>query len=154
MLAKWQTWIQRFKWYATSQGLDVQPDAVKVGTLMASLGEEAARLFPTPVLTARNPGSYDAVVTAFERCCKGVSNVNFDRLPFVTHRQKPGECFIDYYTDLKRLAASCQLEPIAESILTTILIIGVLDQSLQKQLLRKSADTPIEDMYKIVSLSV
>lgn len=63
---------------------------------------------------------------------------HYSRFKFFTYRQKPGQAFDDYVTEMRRLNNDCQLLELRGLLPRGMLIIGLNDKGFQEWLLGHS----------------
>ena len=62
---------------------------------------------------------------------------DFFRYKFFIYKQKEGENFDDFVTQLKKLSADCEFGELKDSLIRDVIIIGVSDNRLRERLLRE-----------------
>ena len=67
-------------------------------------------------------------------------NITFDRYVFFSRKQKKGETVEQFYSILKELAENCDFENREEVIIRDIFITNLLDDDIQRELLRDTVD--------------
>ena len=67
-------------------------------------------------------------------------NITFDCYVFFSRKQKKGEAVEQFYSILKELAENCDFESRGELLIRDIFIINMLDDDIQRQLLRDTVD--------------
>ena len=67
-------------------------------------------------------------------------NITFDRYVFFSRKQKKGETVEQFYSILKELAENCDFENREEVIIRDIFITNMLDDDIQRELLRDTVD--------------
>ena len=67
-------------------------------------------------------------------------NITFDRYVFFSRKQKKGEIVEQFYSILKELAENCDFENREEVIIRDIFITNMLDDDIQRELLRDTVD--------------
>ena len=67
-------------------------------------------------------------------------NITFDRYVFFSRKQKKGERVEQFYSILKELAENCDFENREEVIIRDIFITNLLDDDIQRELLRDTVD--------------
>ena len=55
----------------------------------------------------------------------------------MTYKQKEGQSFDEFMTQLKTLSSDCKFEELKNSLIKDIVVIGVIDDSLREGMLRK-----------------
>ena len=67
-------------------------------------------------------------------------NITFDRHVFFSRKQKKGETGEQFYSILKELAENCDFENREEAIIRDICITNLLDDDIQREILRDTVD--------------
>ena len=67
-------------------------------------------------------------------------NITFDRYVFFSRKQKKGETVEQFYSILKELAENCDFENREEVIIRDIFITNMLNDDVQRELLRDTVD--------------
>ena len=67
-------------------------------------------------------------------------NITFDRLVFFSRKQKKGETVEQFYSIVKELAENCDFENREEAIIRDIFITNMLDDDIQRELLRDTVE--------------
>ena len=67
-------------------------------------------------------------------------NITFDRYVFFSKKQKNGETVEQFYSILKELAENCDFENREESIIREIFITNMLDDHIQREILRDTVE--------------
>ena len=112
-----------------------------VSILYLSIGTEGRRL-----LTQKFPHDtmYDLTTLKLwemmEMAFIRPRNITFDRYVFFSRKQKIGETVEQFYNILKELAENCDLENRDEVIIRDIFFANMLDDDIQRELLRDTVD--------------
>lgn len=140
--SEWKVWIQAFEDYLVSIGKDDSQDKVKLSLLRNMMGIESARLLHTLPITETESQVYANVIRAINNYVSPRANQVFERYKFNERKQKEGESFHNFLTDLKQLLANCSYknvegqESLEDQILRDKIVQGIYDKSLQESLLR------------------
>ena len=67
-------------------------------------------------------------------------NITFDRYVFFSRKQKKGETVEQFYSILKELSENCDFENREEAIIRDIFITNMLDNDIQRELLRDTVE--------------
>ena len=59
------------------------------------------------------------------------------RYKFLTYKQKEGQSFDEFMTQLKNLSSDCEFGELKNSLIKDIVVIGVIDHSLRERMLRE-----------------
>ena len=80
---------------------------------------------------------FSETLEMFDKFCNPRKNFDFSPLQFFTYRQKEGESFDDFVTQLKKLSYDCESGELRDSLIRDVIIIGVSDNRLRERLLRE-----------------
>ena len=78
----------------------------------------------------------------FEACCTSKKNTTLERHRLLSRKQRNGEAFHDFLTDLCLTARYCQFPASQDSPLGDYIVMGVIDDKLRQRLLRQDTDDP------------
>ncbi|RWS19244.1 GagPol-like protein, partial [Leptotrombidium deliense] len=134
----WKRFHREFTVYSTASRLKDCDTEQQQATFLAIAGSEAQRIFTTLTVNPKESDKLKAVIDAFETYCKSRCNVTFARFTFNKRMQREGETFDSFLTDIRILAKDCDYSTVEESLLTDRIVIGVRDDTLRANLLRKS----------------
>ncbi|CAH0730973.1 unnamed protein product, partial [Brenthis ino] len=138
--AEWQVWRTCFEGYLVSTRQDGASDKIRLALLRNMLGMESARVLLTLRIPTDKAGVYEAVINAIDKYVSPRVNQVFERFKFNDRKQKEGESFDHFLTDLKQLLLNCNFsdksEPIEDQLLRDKIVQGVYDKRVQEQLLR------------------
>ena len=138
LLQNWKKWKQDFIIYLAATESTKKPDETKSSILLHCIGEKGREVYNTFNLTEENSLNFEAIMTNFDKFFEPRKNVTFSRFKFFTYRQKEGETFNKYITELKKLSNDCELQDLKNELLRDMLIIGLHDKNLKERLLRES----------------
>ena len=125
----WERWRNRWSRYLSCSGLTSQPDAVKIDTLIYTMGEQAEDLLLSFSLPQDNQ-EYGTVLQAFDRHFGVRLNVVLERQKFKRRRQSPDESVDNLLSDLHRLAENCNFGALKEEFIRDQLLAGINDTKL------------------------
>lgn len=134
---KWENWYESFEIYMEAADLQKKTDTRKIAILLNLAGQEAREKFKTFGLSQEDAKKYTAVVKAFEDHCTPKKNLTVERHLFFTRVQDSGENFSSFFTDLRKLSASCEFGDLKDSLITDRIICGINNPSLKNKLLRE-----------------
>jgi hypothetical protein len=136
MAEQWTTWKDEFMLYITLAMGD-KSDSQKIGLLQYLIGKEGRAIMNTFKLNAENPDTYTLakVVKRFDENVVAKRNVTVERYKLFTRNQGEAESLDNYITELKKLGGTCELGELEESLVRTMLIIGVQNSSLRERML-------------------
>ena len=112
-----------------------------VSLLYLSIGTEGRRL-----LTQKSPHDniYDLTTLKLWKMMEIAfirpGNITFDRYVFFSRKQKKGETVEQFYSILKELAKNCDFENREEAKIRDIFITNMLDDDIQRELLRDTVE--------------
>lgn len=132
----WNSFKQQFLIYMTASKKNVEEQKVQVAVFLNIIGEEAIELFNTFELSEAQKGNLDSIMQAFEDYCCPRKNETYERFMFFNRHQRDGEPFDHYFTELKKLAKTCNFGTQTDSLIRDRIILGMKDSSLQEKLLR------------------
>ena len=115
-----------------------------VSLLYLSIGTEGRRLltqkFPHDnIYHLTTPKLWEMMEIAFIRP-RNIDTISFDRYLFFSRKQKKGETVEQFYSILKELAEICDFENREEAIIRDIFITNMLDDDIQRELLRDTVE--------------
>ena len=106
----WRNWSAAWSNYTLATKLDKEDEERQVATLLAVIGKEANKVFRT--FTWADPADSQKVTLVlkqFEDYCIPRQNVTYERFRFFTRDQGATESVDQYVTDLRQIAANCDL---------------------------------------------
>ncbi|CAB3995097.1 Hypothetical predicted protein [Paramuricea clavata] len=109
----WQKWHQELELYLTATE-DGKSDKINTSILLTCVGKQVK-------------------LRLFVIVCLG----QFMRHKFFTCKQRDGQSFDEFVTELKKRSAECEFEPLCESLIRDIIICGINDNRLRERLLRE-----------------
>ena len=147
----WRLWKQRFNIYLLASDAVGKPDAVKIAMLLNFVGEDALERYNQFSWgEAEDPDSFAAVVAKFYEHFKGKKRLVFSRYKFWSHQRSEGQDFVDYYTDLQKLANQCEFQETGNMIRDK-LIFSMHDKELKERLLEVDSLTLEHVKDKIIA---
>lgn len=132
---RWSKWVKTFETFITAAG--ITNDLRKKAILLNLAGEEVSETFdnlPDAGIT------YAEALGALNKHYTPEKNVQYEIFVFRSARQEPAESIIEYYSRLRKLAATCEFTEIDKE-LKTQLIIGTNSEPLRKKGLKESKIT-------------
>ena len=99
---------------------------------------------------AEDPESFAAVVAKFDEHFKGKKRLVFSRYKFWSHQRSEGQDFIDYHTDLQKIANQCEFQE-KENMIRDKLIFSMRDKELKERLLEMDSLTLEHVKDKIIA---
>lgn len=148
----WKKWKKKFNIYLEATESTTKADAVKTAILLHTIGEEAYEKYETFELTEEQRKQYSTVVEAFEKYCVPKKNESVNRHLLFQRRQKDGQTFDQFLTEVKRLSLNCDLGALKDSLIKDLIISGVQNTSLKNRLLRED-DLSLEKAERLCKAS-
>ena len=96
----WTRWRSRFEQFRCASGLDGEPTAKQVSTLLYCLGEEADSVLTSVHATAADRKDYQKTLKLFDDYFQVRRNIIFERARFNRSDQLPGESSEQYIMEL------------------------------------------------------
>ena len=150
----WRLWKQRFNIYLLASDAVGKRDAVKIAMLLNFVGEDALERYNQFSWTEdEDQESFAAVVAKFDEHFKGKKRLVFSRYRFWSHQRSEGQEFVDYYTDLQKLANQCEFEE-KENMMRDKLIFSMRDKELKERLLEMDSLTLEHVKAKIMAAEI
>ncbi|KAK3924096.1 Ribose-5-phosphate isomerase A [Frankliniella fusca] len=129
--ANWADFEQRFDIYIKSNPSRVEAPINKWAVLMNEAGNEALEIYngfkaslivitmdeAGNIVKTDNSENYDVVVAEFRKYVEQRKSVTSIRAAFRKRKQRPGEPFANWYTDLKIKIKDCEYGAIADSMM-------------------------------------
>ena len=134
----WRRWKMSWELYKVASGLDKKDEKIQVATLLNVLGKECVEIYSNFVW--ENEGDRDKIVVVeekFKAHCAPLTSLHFNRHLVIERKQQEGETVDDFCSALKTLAKSCDLGDKEESWITSMLVLGLKDQSSKERLMER-----------------
>ena len=134
----WKTWKQELLLYLDATEASSKSDTVKSSIFLTCIGKKGREIYNT--FTFEQEGErmvLSKILEKFDAYCMPRKSLTFLRYNFLTYRQKEGETFDKFVTQLRKLSQDCDLGTLRNSLIKDIVIIGTNDKSLQERLLRE-----------------
>eukprot|EP00112_Aurelia_sp_Birch-Aquarium-sp1_P017827 Seg4172.1 transcript_id=Seg4172.1/GoldUCD/mRNA.D3Y31 product="hypothetical protein" protein_id=Seg4172.1/GoldUCD/D3Y31 len=117
---------------------DAKSDKVQTSILLTCIGQKGRDVYNTFTFeTADDKLKLKPVLEKFTEYCQPRKNITFLRYKFFSCRQKDGQLFDDFVTDLKKLSAECEFSELNYSLVRDMIIVGCSDNRLRERLLRE-----------------
>ena len=122
-------------------------DAIK-SSILTCVGKKGREVYNTfTFATDQDKMKFTKIIEKMDEFCTPRKNITFSRYKFFTCRQKEGESFDDFVTNLKKLSQHCEFGTLCNSLILDVIIIGILDNRLRERLLREH-DRTLENTIK------
>ena len=138
----WKRWKQELEPYLVATEKDRKENKVKSSILLSCIGPQGREIYNTfPFSQEEENFDYIVIVQKFENFCILRQNITLLRYKFLTYRQKEGQSFDEFMTQLKTLSSDCDFGELKNSLIKDIVVIGVTDDSLRERMLREPNST-------------
>ena len=134
----WKKWKQELEFYITATEKDNKDDKVKSSILLTCIGQHGREIYNTFSLTEENKLNFDHILDKFEEYCSPKKNMTLIRHKFLSYKQREGQTFSEFLTQLRKLSTDCEFGELKDSLIRDIIVIGILDKRVQERLLRES----------------
>jgi hypothetical protein len=126
----WTRFKEQWENYETATGLSEKSQEMRAAFILTIIGNDAYDVFRTMTFDpAENRKQIDHIVAAFDAYCKAAVNVTYKRYVFYKRLQGPTETFDIFYADVRRLAATCAFETVADSMIKDRLVVSIYDDA-------------------------
>ena len=133
----WQKWCQELKLYLTATEKDGKSDKIKTSILLTCIGKQGREIYNTFQFEEGDDMKFNIVLQKFQEYCSPRKNITFMRHKFFTCKQREGQSFDEFVTELKKRSADCEFEQLRDSLIRDIIICGINDNRLRERLLRE-----------------
>ena len=79
-----------------------------------------------------------AILAKFEEYCLPRKNITYLCYKFFSYRQREGQSFDHFVTELKKLSSECELGTLLDSLIRDMIIVSITDNRLRECLLREA----------------
>ncbi|KAF5282886.1 hypothetical protein FQR65_LT14189 [Abscondita terminalis] len=134
----WKNWLQQFEWYAIAVQLYDKPPEVQAATFMATIGQEAIRIFNSFNLTERQQKNIIEIKDKYNNYFIPKINVSFERYNFFKVVQKENESFDEFLTVIRNLAKTCEFEKLHDELIKDKIIFGIRSEQVREKLLTEN----------------
>ena len=127
--------------YKVASGLNKKDEKIQVATLLHVLGKECVEIYSNFVW--ENEGDRDKIAVVeekFKAYCAPLTSRHFNRHLFIERKQQEGETVDEFCSALRTLAKNCDLGDKEESWITSMLVLGLKDQSSKERLMERDQD--------------
>ena len=111
---------------------------VKSSIILSCIEPQGREIYNTFTFSQEEE-NFDYIVIAqkFENFCIPRQNITLLRYKFLTYKQKEGQSFDKFMTQLKKLSSDSEFGELKHSLIKDIVVIGVTDDSLRERMLRE-----------------
>ena len=140
----WKRWLQSYEIYENSRELDTKTEKVQVAIFLNTIGQNAVDIFNSfdshviEVEINKKKENVEAktnfqwIKDRFEQYFIPKRNLTYERYIFNTRAQKDNENIDKYYTELNKLAKTCEFGELKDSLTKDRIIIGMKDTALRR----------------------
>ena len=135
----WKRWKQELELYlVVTENKERKENKVKCSIFLSCIGPQGREIYNTFTFSQEEENfDYNAIVQKFENFCIPRQNITLLRYKFLTYKQKEGQSFDKFMTQLKRLSSDCEFGELKNSLIKDIVVIGVTNDSLRERMLRE-----------------
>ena len=145
---QWKKWKQELNFYLIATEKNDKSDAIKSSILLTCIGKKGREVYNTfTFATDHDKMKFTKIIEKMDEFCTPCKNITFSRYNFFTCRQREGESFDDFVTNLKKLSQDCEFGTLCDSLIRDVIIIGILDNRVRECLLREH-DLTLENTIK------
>ena len=105
----WKRWKQELELYLVATEKDRKESKVKSSILLSCIGRQRREIYNTFTFSQEEENfDYSVIVQKFENFFIPRQNITMLRYKFLTCKQKEGQRFDKFMTQLKRLSSDCE----------------------------------------------
>ena len=134
----WKRWKQELEFYLTATEKDSKDNKVKSSILLTCIGPQGREIYNTFSLSDENKLNFDQIIIKFDEYCSPRKNMTLIRHKFLSYKQREGQTFSEFVTQLRKLSTDCEFGELRDSLIRDIIVIGIVDKRVQERLLRES----------------
>ena len=136
----WKAWKSHFNFFLVATESDKKAEKVKTAMLLSCIGVKGREIYDTFTFADEETSQkLSNVLTEFENYCTPKKNLTILRHKFFTCKQKEGQSFNSFVTDLRRLCEDCEFDALKDSLVKDVIVLGVVDEKLRERMLRDSS---------------
>lgn len=151
---KWDLWKQQFELFLMAISKEDETEKRKIAIFLNVVGEEGVKIYNSYKLGEQADLTLAIVLNKFGDHCKPRRNVIYERYCFLKIRQKEGQSFDAYVTELKNAAMKCEYGNQQDSIIRDQIIFNVRETRLQEQLINEKDITLEKTLEKCRSAEI
>ena len=121
----WDVWKQELELYlvATEKDGIRKSDKIKTSILLHCIGKQGREIYHTFTWTTDDDRlRFEIVLEKFDHYCLLRKNLTYLRHRFFSYRQRHGESFDDFVTELKKRPAPSEFGTVKESLIKDIIV--------------------------------
>ena len=137
---KWKIWRQKFEFFLVATESVAKSDKVKSSILLTCIGQRGCDIYNTfTFATADDKLTLQPILATFEEYCLPRKNMACLCYKIFSYRQREGQSFGHFVTELKKLSSECELGTLLDSLIRDMIIVGFMDNRLRERLLQNTA---------------
>ena len=151
----YKDWYRMYDIYAIATGVAEKAEKVQCNVFLHVAGPAAQKVYATMTFSETEKDKIKPLIKQFTEYCQGKRNITVIRYHFNTSRQKDGESFDTYLTDLRNKIRDCEYGDLEDSLLRDRIVGGVRDETLREKLLQteKLDITKCMDLCRLSEIS-
>ena len=123
----WKRRKQELELYLVATEKDKKENKVKSSILVSSIEPQGREIYNTFSFSQEGESfDYNVIVQKFENVCIPRQNETLLRYKFLTYKQKKGQSFNEFITQLKKLSNDCEFGELKSSVIKDIVVIGAV----------------------------
>ncbi|KAI5752550.1 hypothetical protein M8J77_018030 [Diaphorina citri] len=147
---EWNSWVLQYKIFLRATNLESEDDKRKVSLLLHHMGGEVLDIFKSFNLDL-DQVTHEALLKKFSDYFSPKKNITMERNRFFTKRQSPDQNIMEFVTELRNLAKSCEF-PETDSIVRDIFICNMRnDYNYVKQKLLEDGNLTLEKALEVAT---
>ena len=134
----WKRLKQELELYLVAAEKDRKENKFKSSIVLSCIGHQGREIYNTFTFSQEEENfDYNVILQKFENFCIPRQNITLLRYKFLTYKQKEGQSFDEFMTQLKKLSRDCEFGERKNSLIKDIVVIDVTDDSLRERMLRE-----------------
>ena len=132
-LLRWFKFKQTWDAYELITGLNKDTDEMRLANWIVTIGPDALDIHNALPYKEGEEKVFQKVLDYWTEYCVGKTNTctTFERFKFFKCQQEPNESMDNFYLRVKKLASTCELGTIQESLVRHVMVCGLRSKSLQ-----------------------
>lgn len=131
----WNRFVQRFELFSIATDLESKEEARQIAVLLHCIGEDGLDVYNTLTLSATEKKSLKSIKETLGAHFAPKKNVIYERFLFNSIKQKEGQKFDSFLTELKVAVKSTEYND-KDDMVRDRIVFGIRDKSSQERLLR------------------
>jgi len=133
---QWKRWKQEIDFYLVAHRRKKR--MIKSSILLTCIGPQGREIYNTFSFRTADPKNFELIIQKFDKYSSPRKSITLIRYKFLTYKQKEGQTFNEFVTQLRKLSTDCEFGDLRESLIRDIVVIGVLDEKGRERMLRES----------------